>query len=73
MQGKSVPLRDIADMVYTDAPQTIMRTNGRYTVTLTASMKSSEKFTAQDEIEEKLEGFINNYYALTKAAENYFA
>lgn len=58
MQGKSVPLRDIADIVYTDAPQTIMRTDGRYTVTLTATMKSSEKFTAQDMIEEKLEGFI---------------
>ena len=57
MQGMSVPLRDIADIVYTDAPQTIMRTDGRYTVTLTASMKSSEKFEAQDAIEEKLKGF----------------
>ena len=58
MQGKAVPLKDVADIVYTDAPQTITRTNGRYTVTLTASMKSSEKFEAQDGIEEKLEGFI---------------
>ena len=58
MQGMSVPLRDIADIVYTDAPQTIMRTDGRYTVTLTAAMKSNLKFEAQDEIEEKLEGFI---------------
>lgn len=58
MQGKAVPLRDVADIVYTDAPQTITRTNGRYTVTLTASMKSSERFTAQDGIEEKLENFI---------------
>ena len=57
MQGMSVPLRDIADIVYTDAPQTIMRTDGRYTVTLTAAMKSSEKFEAQDAIEEKLKGF----------------
>lgn len=57
MQGMTVPLSDIADIVYTDAPQTIMRTDGRYTVTLTASMKSSEKFKAQDEIEEKLESF----------------
>ena len=58
MQGKSVPLRDIADIVYTDAPQTIMRTDGRYTVTLTASMKSSEKFEAQDAIEAKLADFV---------------
>lgn len=58
MQGKSVPLKNIADIVYTDAPQTITRTNGRYTVTLTASMKTSERFTAQDGIEEKLESFM---------------
>ena len=58
MQGKAVPLRDIADIVYTDAPQTITRSNGRYTVTLTAAMKSSDKFTAQDGIEEKLKDYI---------------
>lgn len=58
MQGMSVPLKDIADIVYTDAPQTIMRTNGRYTVTLTASMKSDVKFEAQDRIEEKLKDYI---------------
>ncbi|MDO4189147.1 MAG: efflux RND transporter permease subunit [Lachnospiraceae bacterium] len=57
MQGMSVPLRDIAEIVYTDAPQTIMRTDGRYTVTLTASMKSSEKFEAQEMIEEKLNAY----------------
>ena len=55
MQGMEVPLRDIAEIVYTDAPETIMRTDGRYTVTLTASMKSSAKFDVQDSIEEKLE------------------
>lgn len=57
MQGMSVPLRDIADIVYTDAPQTIMRSGGRYTVTLTAAMKSTEKFEAQDAIEEKLKNY----------------
>lgn len=58
MQGQIVPLKDVAEVVYTDAPQTIMRSDGRYTVTLTASMKSSEKFDAQDAIEEKLEGYM---------------
>lgn len=58
MQGTSVPLSDIADIVYTDAPQTITRSNGRYTVTLTAAMKSSERFEAQDKIEEKLSEYI---------------
>ena len=58
MQGVSVPLRDVADIIYTDAPQTIMRTDGRYTVTLTAAMKSSVKFEAQDEIEERLKDFV---------------
>lgn len=58
MQGMEVPLRDIAEIVYTDAPETIMRTDGRYTVTLTASMKSSAKFDVQDSIEEKLESYI---------------
>ena len=56
-QGTPVPLKDIAEIVYTDAPQTIMRSGGRYQVTLTAAMKSTERFNAQDEIEEKLEDY----------------
>ena len=57
-RGQEVPLRDIADMVYTDTPQRIERSNGRYVVTLTAAMKSSEKFDVQDRIEERLKDYV---------------
>ena len=57
-RGQEIPLRDVAQIVYTDSPEQIIRTNGRYSVTLTAAMKSSEKFDVQDRIEERLNAYI---------------
>lgn len=57
-RGVEVPLSDIADIVYTDTPEQIQRSNGRYVVTLSATMKSTERFNVQDKVEENLANFI---------------
>lgn len=57
-RGMEVPLSEIADIVYTDAPQRIARSNGRYTVTLTATMKSKDRFDVQKRIEENLSSYM---------------
>ncbi len=41
--GKSVALSDMAEIVYTDSPQTIQRDNGQYAATLTVNMVSDNK------------------------------
>lgn len=52
--GVSVPISDIADIVYTDSPQTIMRKNGSYTATVTATLEADAKFSAQKTIQEQM-------------------
>ncbi len=52
--GAAVPLSDIADIVYTDSPQTITRKDGRYQATVTATLEADAKFTAQDTIREQM-------------------
>lgn len=53
--GQSVPLSDIADIVYTDSPQTITRKDGRYTATVTATLEADAKFSAQKTIQEQMD------------------
>lgn len=53
--GVSVPLSDIADIVYTDSPQTIVRRDGMYQGTVTATLEADAKFTAQETIREQME------------------
>ncbi len=53
--GASVPLSDIADLVYTDSPQTIDRQDGRYTASVTATLEGEAKFTAQDAIRDMMD------------------
>lgn len=55
MQGVSVPLSEVADIVYTDSPQTIMRKDGSYTATVTATLEADQKFSAQDSIRAQME------------------
>lgn len=52
--GAAVPLSDIADIVYTDSPQTITRKDGRYQAAVTATLEADAKFTAQDTIREQM-------------------
>lgn len=53
-QGVQVPLREICQVVYTDAPQTIVRSDGRYQISLTAAVTQEIQFTAQDSLLEAL-------------------
>jgi multidrug efflux pump subunit AcrB len=49
--GASVPLSEISTIEFTDTPQTIMRQNGHYVVTVTGAPTEAARFTAQNEIE----------------------
>lgn len=49
--GKSVMVSDIADTVYTDSAETLSRSNGRYSVDVTATTLKDAKFTAQKSVE----------------------
>lgn len=54
-KGQLVPLSDIADIVYTDSPQTITRKDGRYTATVTATLEAEAKFSGQKAIQEQMD------------------
>ena len=53
--GMQVPLSDIAEIVYTDSPQTISRKDGSYTASVTATLEADAKFTAQETIRQQME------------------
>ncbi len=64
--GTQVALSEIADIVYTDSPQTIYRTDGYYQVGVTATLNSEKKFDAQTEIDKIVGGLVlpaNVYHA----------
>lgn len=53
--GVEVPLSDIAEIVYTDSPTTIMRQDGMYTASVTATLEGGEaKFDAQKGVQEMM-------------------
>lgn len=52
--GKNVPLRDIAKMVYTDAPEMIFRADGKYQVSVTGMTTDAAKYSAPAEVEAKV-------------------
>lgn len=54
--GTSVPLTDIASIEFTDTPQTIMREDGEYVVTVTATPTQEARFTAATELNEQVSG-----------------
>lgn len=53
--GIEVPLSDVADIVYTDTPQTIVRKDGRYTGTVTATLEADAKFSGQKSIQAQMD------------------
>ncbi len=53
-QGKQVPVREIAKVVYTDAPQTITKVDGMYEISLTAATTQEAQYTAKEEIDRAL-------------------
>lgn len=52
--GKSVPLTDVASLVYSDSPQKLTRKNGAYQVTITAEPTDAAKFDAQKAINSQM-------------------
>ncbi len=57
-RGAAVPLSDIAEIVYTDSPQTISRKDGSYMASVTATLEADAKFTAQETIRQQMEQTI---------------
>ena len=53
--GAFVPLRDIAQIVYTDSAQSINKEDGKYTVSLTSTLRSDQVFEAQKSIDALVE------------------
>ncbi len=49
--GTSVPLRDIAELVYTEGQETIEKQDGIYYAAITATTNSELRFEAQEEID----------------------
>lgn len=54
-RGVQVPLREIAEVVYTDALQTITRVDGRYQVSLTATTTQEARYSAKGDIVSRVE------------------
>lgn len=50
-RGTSMILSDVADIVYTDAPQTIMRQSGQYVVQIYGNLLSDQKYDVQDAVD----------------------
>lgn len=50
--GTSIILSDIAELTYTDSPQSLMRVDGQYQVAVSAITTEKAKFTASDAIDE---------------------
>lgn len=48
--GMNIPLRDIAELVYTEGQESITRMDGLYYVAVTATLNSDKTFEAQDAI-----------------------
>ncbi|MDD3205183.1 MAG: efflux RND transporter permease subunit [Lachnospiraceae bacterium] len=56
--GVAVPLTEIADIVYTDTPQTISREDGQFQTSIKATLTAAEQYTAGDEIQKRAEALI---------------
>lgn len=54
--GQSLPLSDIAEIVYVDSPQSISKENGYYTVTLTVEVAADNLSTSKQEISQMVYG-----------------
>lgn len=54
-RGTYITVGDVAEAVYSDVPETLVRSNGKYQVAITAYTTEAAKFTAQDAIYEAVE------------------
>ncbi|MCD8038066.1 MAG: efflux RND transporter permease subunit [Lachnospiraceae bacterium] len=58
--GTTITVNDVADITYTDAPDTLVRSDGKYSVTITAYTTDAAKYTAQTAINEAVALAIEN-------------
>lgn len=54
-QGNRIPLSEVADIVYTDTPQTIRRKDGQYTASVTVTMAEEDKERIVEEIQTQID------------------
>jgi len=52
--GTSVPLMDIADVVFTDIPQTIFRTDNQYNVSVTVTPRQAVRFEVAADVHQRV-------------------
>ncbi len=58
--GTTITVNDVAYIIYTDAPDTLVRSDGKYSVTITAYTTDAAKYTAQTAINEAVASAIEN-------------
>ena len=58
--GTTITVGDVADVVYSDVPETLVRSDGKYQVSITAYTTDASKFTAQNAINSAVLSAIEN-------------
>lgn len=56
--GTQVPLAEVAEIQYKDAPVTLTRVDGMYQVAVTANTTEAERFTAQDAADKAMDQMV---------------
>lgn len=59
-RGTTITVGDVAEAAYSDAPETLVRSDGKYQVPITAYTTDAAKFTAQSAINEAVAKAIEN-------------
>jgi HAE1 family hydrophobic/amphiphilic exporter-1 len=58
--GTTITVGDVAEVVYSDVPETLIRSEGDYQVSVTAYATDETRFTASDAISEAVDAAIEN-------------
>jgi HAE1 family hydrophobic/amphiphilic exporter-1 len=58
--GTTITVGDVAEVIYSDVPETLVRSDGEYQVSITAYATDDAKFTASDAINDAVEKAIEN-------------
>lgn len=56
--GVAVPLSEIGEIVFTDTPQTIIREDGEFWASVTATLTKDTQYTAGDEIQKRASALV---------------
>jgi HAE1 family hydrophobic/amphiphilic exporter-1 len=58
--GSTITVGDVAEVIYSDVPETLVRSDGEYQVSITAYATDAARFTASDAIDAAVEQAIEN-------------